>query len=78
MCTVCGCGTDPVIDDGTENGAGGHKHDHHHHDHEHEHGHDHDHGTIMTIMITTTTIMCITRMAQRITARALRACMFPA
>lgn len=44
MCTVCGCGTDPVIDDGTEKGVAAHKHDHHHLDHDHhEHGHDHHH-----------------------------------
>ncbi|SOC82536.1 hydrogenase nickel incorporation protein HypB [Ensifer adhaerens] len=43
MCTVCGCGTDPVIDDGTEKGAAGHKHDHHHHDHDHHDGHGHSH-----------------------------------
>lgn len=46
MCTVCGCGTDPVIDDGTEKGEIGHSHDHghhHHHDHDHDHAHGHSH-----------------------------------
>lgn len=45
MCTVCGCGTDPLIDDGTEKGEGkaGHAHGHHSHHHHHDHGHDHDH-----------------------------------
>lgn len=44
MCTVCGCGTDPVIDDGTEKGEAGHAHGHHHHDHDHGHDHHHGHG----------------------------------
>jgi hydrogenase nickel incorporation protein HypB len=45
MCTVCGCGTDPLIDDGTEKGEGkaGHAHGHHGHHHHHDHGHGHDH-----------------------------------
>ena len=45
MCTVCGCGTDPVIDDGTEKGVAGHKHDHHHHG-QHRHSHSHSHGPV--------------------------------
>ncbi|PPJ44917.1 hydrogenase accessory protein HypB [Rhizobium sp. KAs_5_22] len=51
MCTVCGCGTQAVIDNGkapTAHGHGhahhhGHDHDHHHGDHDHGHAHDHDH-----------------------------------
>lgn len=47
MCVVCGCGTDPVIDngEGKEGHSHGHHHDHHHH-HGHDHGadHSHDHG----------------------------------
>lgn len=40
MCTVCGCGTDPVIEKGK-----GHSHGHDHHSHNHdEHGHHHAHG----------------------------------
>ncbi len=48
MCTVCGCGTQAVIDNGKSSTAHGHGHAHdhdhdHHHDHHHHHG-DHDHG----------------------------------
>lgn len=51
MCTVCGCGTQAVIDNGrgpAAHGHGhahhhGHDHDHHHADHDHGHPHDHDH-----------------------------------
>lgn len=48
MCTVCGCGTAPVIERGSdsEKEMGHHHghHDHHHsHDHPHDHGHSHDH-----------------------------------
>lgn len=49
MCTVCGCGTDPVLEkvDGTKGHAHAHAHahgDHHHHHHDHDHLHDdHDH-----------------------------------
>lgn len=53
MCTVCGCGTAPVIEKGTDSekemghqhGHHAHSHDHHHgHIHDHDHPHDHDHG----------------------------------
>ncbi len=53
MCTVCGCGTQAVIDNGKTPAAHGHGHahhhdhgdghDHHHADHDHGHPHDHDH-----------------------------------
>jgi hydrogenase nickel incorporation protein HypB len=52
MCTVCGCGTDPVLEkaDGTKGHVHGHHdhdhhhgHDHHHHHHDNEHHRDHDH-----------------------------------
>lgn len=49
MCTVCGCGTQAVIDNGKSPTAQGHghahvhDHDHHHADHDHGHPHDHDH-----------------------------------
>ncbi len=47
MCTVCGCGTQAVIDNGQSPTAQGHghthAHDHHHGDHDHGHPHDHDH-----------------------------------
>lgn len=47
MCTVCGCGTQAVIDNGKSPTAQGHGHahghDHHHGDHNHGHPHDHDH-----------------------------------
>lgn len=48
MCTVCGCGTQAVIDNGKSPTAQGHGHahvhDHHHHHHgDHDHGHPHDH-----------------------------------
>ncbi|PJI40746.1 MAG: hydrogenase accessory protein HypB [Rhizobium sp.] len=49
MCTVCGCGTQAVIDNGKSPTAQGHGHahvhdrDHHHHHADHHHGHPHDH-----------------------------------
>ncbi|MBC7149731.1 MAG: hydrogenase nickel incorporation protein HypB [Rhizobium sp.] len=53
MCTVCGCGTQAVIDNGKSPTAHGHghahvhdhdhDHDRHHGDHDHGHPHDHDH-----------------------------------
>ena len=53
MCTVCGCGTQAVIDNGKSPTAQGHghahvhdhdhDHDQHHADHDHGHPHDHDH-----------------------------------
>jgi hydrogenase nickel incorporation protein HypB len=53
MCTVCGCGTQAVIDNGKAQAAHGpghahhhdhgDGHDHHHGDHDHGHPHDHDH-----------------------------------
>ncbi|HLP65956.1 MAG TPA: hydrogenase nickel incorporation protein HypB [Rhizobium sp.] len=48
MCTVCGCGTEPVVEKGhgDAHGHGHHHGDHHHHDHHdhaHPHGHDHSH-----------------------------------
>lgn len=42
MCTVCGCGSEAVLEKG--DGKGGHTHDHHHrghHGHDHHHAHDH-------------------------------------
>lgn len=52
MCTVCGCGTQAVMDNGKSPTGHGHVNDHdhvndhHHHyhgDHDHGHPHDHDH-----------------------------------
>lgn len=43
MCTVCGCGTQAVIDNGKSPTAQGHGHAHVH-DHDHDHDHDHHHG----------------------------------
>jgi hydrogenase nickel incorporation protein HypB len=45
MCTVCGCGTNPVIEKGV-----GHSHVHDelgHHHHSHDHAHPHDEGGII-------------------------------
>ena len=46
MCTVCGCGTDPVLEKVDGNKGHAHAHgDHHHHHHDHRHDdHDHVHG----------------------------------
>jgi hydrogenase nickel incorporation protein HypB len=50
MCTVCGCGTATIEQEGKASGEAkpggetqGHAH-HHHHDHAHDHDHNHGHG----------------------------------
>ncbi|RYC17432.1 hydrogenase nickel incorporation protein HypB [Ciceribacter ferrooxidans] len=47
MCTVCGCGTEPVVEKGHAHAHGhghGDHHDDHHHDHDDHHAHAHPHG----------------------------------
>ncbi|MCM2474430.1 hydrogenase nickel incorporation protein HypB [Rhizobium sp. CG5] len=43
MCTVCGCGTQAVIDKDKAQTAHDHDHGHEHHHGDHDHGHHHDH-----------------------------------